>query len=186
MFDWNREIMFDDPEFFDTYVEKFPIGMKRNSIFYEFPYWENLNISYLLDPVHIFKNVSSSWWGHISLKESDILGVRRDLISSKTKNKHWPRQESRGEASPSWSFKEGDVPWIWKKEDLSLENEVLMGVKVPSLYGSSLRRCFTVHQNHLSGLKLHDHLILIKVRHMSKIWFYYLYFLFLCHGIKHN
>jgi hypothetical protein len=30
MFDSNGEPMFDDLEFFDTYVEKFPIGMKMN------------------------------------------------------------------------------------------------------------------------------------------------------------
>jgi hypothetical protein len=166
MFDSNGEPMFDDPEFFDTYVEKFPIGMKRKSVFYELPYWEHLKISHLLDPMHIFKNVSSSLWRHISSKESDTLVVRRDLISSKTKKKHWPRQETRGEVGPSWSFKEGDVPWILKKDDLSLEKEVIMSVRVPSLYGSSLRHCFTV-EDHLSGLKSHDHLNLLRVR-MSK------------------
>jgi hypothetical protein len=83
--------------------------------------------------MHIFKNVSSSLWRHIPSKESDTLAVRRDLISSKTKKKHWPRQESRGEIGPSWYFKEGDVPWILKKEYLSLakevilENEVILG-----------------------------------------------------------
>jgi hypothetical protein len=115
MFDSNGEPMFDDLELFDTYVEKFPIGIKRKSIFYELPYWEHLKIAHLLYPMHIFENVSSSLWRYISLNESDTSTVRRDLISSKTKNKHWPRQESRGEASPSWSFKEGDVPWILKK-----------------------------------------------------------------------
>ena len=55
MFDWNVEPMFKDPEVFDTYVEKFPIGMKRKFVFYEFPYWENLMISQLLGPIHIFK-----------------------------------------------------------------------------------------------------------------------------------
>jgi hypothetical protein len=58
--------------------------------------------------------------------------VRRDIISSKTKKKHWPRHESRGEASPSWSFNEGDVPWILKKHDFSMEKDVIMGVKAPS------------------------------------------------------
>lgn len=60
--------MFNDPELFDTYVEKLSIVMNRKYVFYELPYWENLNISYLLDPMHIFKNVSSSLWRHISLK----------------------------------------------------------------------------------------------------------------------
>ena len=53
--DSNGEPMFDDPEFFDTYVEKFPIGMKIKSIFYNVPYWEHLKITHLLDPMHIFK-----------------------------------------------------------------------------------------------------------------------------------
>ena len=29
MFNSNGEPMFDDPEFFDTYVEKIPIGVKK-------------------------------------------------------------------------------------------------------------------------------------------------------------
>ena len=39
IFNSNGEPMFDDLEFFDTYVEKFPIRMKRKSIFYNKPYW---------------------------------------------------------------------------------------------------------------------------------------------------
>lgn len=74
---------------------------------------------------------------HIS-KESDTLVVRRYFIDLKTKKKHWRRKESRGEAGPYWCFKEGDVPWILKKDDLSLAKEVILGVKVPSLYGTTL------------------------------------------------
>jgi hypothetical protein len=174
MFDSNGDPMFDDTKFFDTYVEKFPIGMKKKSIFYELPYWQHIKISHLLDLMHIFKNVSYSLWRNISLKESDTLVVRRDIISSKSKKKHSPRQESKGEVGPSWSFKEGDVPWILKKEDISLEKEVMLGVKVPYLYGSSLRHFFTLSQEHFLRLKSHDYLNLLKVRHTSKICFYYL------------
>ena len=69
--------------------------------------------------------------------------------------------------SNSWFFKEGDVPWIFKKDDISLAKEVIMGLRVPSTYGSSLRYYFTV-DDHLSGLKSHDHLNLLRVRIMSK------------------
>ena len=88
MFASNEEPMFDDPYFFNTNVEKFSIGMKRKSIFYDLPYWEHLKIAHLLDPMHIFKNVSSSLWRHISLKKIDTLAVRKALITSKTKKKH--------------------------------------------------------------------------------------------------
>lgn len=68
MFDSNGEIMFDDPKLLDTDVEKFPIGMKRKFAFSDLTYWLQLNISNLLDPMHIFQNVSSSLWRNISLK----------------------------------------------------------------------------------------------------------------------
>lgn len=150
--------------------------MKRKSIFYDLPYWEHFNIAHLLDPVHIVKIVSSSLWRHISSKQSDTLVVRKDLITSKPKIKYWPRWlESKGSEegvgpSNSWFFKEGDVPWIFKKDDISLAKEVIMDVRVPTSYGSSLQRCFTV-DDHLSGLKSHDHLNLLRVCIMSKAWF---------------
>ena len=55
--------MFDNPEFFDT------LGMKMESMFYELSYWEHINISHLLDPMHIFKSVSYYLWRHISSKK---------------------------------------------------------------------------------------------------------------------
>jgi hypothetical protein len=66
----------------------------------------------------IFKNVSYYLWRNISSNESDTLVFRTYLISSKTKKKHWPRQESRGEVGPFGSFKEGDVLWILNKDDI--------------------------------------------------------------------
>ena len=81
------------------------------------------------------------------------------------------RQENRGVVGPSWNFEEGDVPWILKKNDLSLAKEVILGVKVPYLYWSTLRHCFTIDE-FLSRVKSHDHLNLIKV-HMSKKCFYF-------------
>jgi hypothetical protein len=44
------------------------------------------------------------------IKKIEAFTIRRGLISFNTKKRHYPRKESRGEASPSWSFKEGDVP----------------------------------------------------------------------------
>ena len=162
---------------------EFPIGMKRKYIFYNLPYWENLKITLLLDPMHIFKKFSSSLWRNISSKKSDTLAVRKYLITSKTKKKHWPRRlESTGaEAgvgpSNSWYFKEGDVPWILKIYYISLAKEFIMGVRVPYSYGSSLRRCFTV-EDHFSGLKSHDHLNLLTI-HKSKKLLYNFYFIFM-------
>ena len=43
-------------------------------------------------------------------QKNDKFSSKRDLISSNTKKKHWPRQENRGEDGHSFSFKKGDVP----------------------------------------------------------------------------
>ena len=42
-----KKIQFNDPKFFNTYVEKMSIQMEIKSVFYKIPYWENLNISHL-------------------------------------------------------------------------------------------------------------------------------------------
>jgi hypothetical protein len=88
--------------------------------------------------MHIFKNVLSYLWRHISSNKSDTSVVRRDLIASNTKKRHWPTKETRGKVGPSWSFKEGGVLWILKKDDLSMEKDVILSVKAPSLYGLTL------------------------------------------------
>ena len=92
MFDSNGEPMFNDIELFDTCDEKMAEGMSMKLIFYELPYWEHLNTSHLLYPMHIFKKTSCSLWTHISPKNKDVLSSRRDLIYSITKKKHWTRQ----------------------------------------------------------------------------------------------
>ena len=80
MFDSNGEPLFNDLKFFDTYVEKMPIGMKRKSIIYEHSYWKHLKIVHLLDPMHIFINVSSSLWRHISSKKVTYWLLREILF----------------------------------------------------------------------------------------------------------
>ena len=88
------------------------IRMKMKSLFYELPYWEHLKFYHSIYPMHILKNVSSSLWRHITLNKCDTLNVGRDLISSNTRKRHWPRKESIGDVSPSSDFKEGVVMWI--------------------------------------------------------------------------
>ena len=128
--------------------------------------------------MHIFKKISSSLWRHISSKQSDTLAVRKDLITLKTKKKYWPRRLE------VWDQRWALVPLIHgfskkvrshgfkKKDDISFAKEFIVDVRVPTSYGSSLRRNF-IADDHLSGLKSHDHLNLLRVRIMSKAWFYY-------------
>jgi hypothetical protein len=98
------------------------------------------------------------------------MALRRDIIASNTKTIHWPRNKTRGEVGPSWSFKEEDVPWILKNYDISMGKHVILGVNEPSLYGSTLRCCFNVDGNFL-GLKSQDHMNLIRVCMLNTLFF---------------
>lgn len=55
-----------------------PPGMKRLSIYHQLPYWGELQISHLLDPMHIFKNVGDSIWAHL-VGDKDMWGELEDL-----------------------------------------------------------------------------------------------------------
>jgi hypothetical protein len=51
-------------------------------------------------------------------------------------------------------------------------NDVILGVKAPFLYGSTLQNCFTVEGNML-GLKSHDHLNLLRVCMLNTLFLFY-------------
>ena len=67
-----------------------PPGMTRYSIIFGLPYWTQLKINNLLDPMHIFKNVTQQIWDHIT-SARDNLGVREDLQLSGRLPIAWPR-----------------------------------------------------------------------------------------------
>lgn len=93
-------------------VAEMPKGMRRKSIFYELPYWKDLLISHLLDPMHIFKNVPDSIFRRISRKYKDTLSSRRDIALSRTKfyKRHlWPNKENETYAK---------APCVLKKKEL--------------------------------------------------------------------
>ena len=54
------------------YHEGLPNGMKRFSILFELPYWINLQINHLLDPMHILNNVETLLWDHIIGKKDSL------------------------------------------------------------------------------------------------------------------
>ena len=133
-----------------------PNGMKRKSIFYDLPYWKDLLIAHLLDPMHIFKNVPDSIFKHISGKEEDTLSSRRDISLSHTKfdRKHmWPNRVNKTYAEASW---------ILKKKELHQLKNVTCSIRTPIGYGSSLDKSFTI-DGHIIGFKRHDFHNFMKV-----------------------
>ena len=87
-----------------------PPGMTRYSIFFCLPYWSELKINHLLDPLHIFKNVAQQIWDHIT-SACDNLAVREDLQLTRRLHDTWPLEGQKGEVILP------KAPWILSKEE---------------------------------------------------------------------
>ena len=78
--------------------------MKRLNAFYGLPYWEDLLINHLLDPMHVFKNVGVAIWKHLT-GAMDNIKARKDLEVVGVKKVCWIH--AKGEIPPA--------PWILTK-----------------------------------------------------------------------
>ncbi|MCO5563467.1 hypothetical protein L7F22_017109 [Adiantum nelumboides] len=90
--------------------EGLPPGMKRFSILYELPYWTSLRINHLLDPMHIFKNVGSLLWDHITGRK-DSHGARTDLQEVGIMKELWPVTRADGRITLP------KAPWVLSKAE---------------------------------------------------------------------
>ena len=130
-----------------------PPGMTRYSIFFRLPYWSELKINHLLDPMHIFKNVAQQIWDHIT-SARDNLGVRQDLQLMGRLPDTWPIQAQNGK------FILPKAPWILSKEEEKRVKTVIKSFRTPTGYMRSLKGAFTKSKKRgseqLYGLKTHD------------------------------
>ena len=127
--------------------------MKGVNTFSALPYWEELLINHLLDPMHIFKNVAQQIWDHIT-SARDNVGVRKDLQLSGRLPNTWPKQGENGK------FILPKAPWILNKEEEKRVKTVIKSFGTPTGYMRSLKGAFTKSKKRgseqLYGLKTHD------------------------------
>lgn len=128
--------------------EGFPPGMKRFSILYELPYWTSLRINHLLDPMHIFKNVGSLLWDHITGRK-DSHGARADLQDVGIMEELWPVTTADGRITLP------KAPWVLAKAEEHKAKHIIRTIRTPTGLMHSLRTAFT-SDGKLSGLKSHD------------------------------
>ena len=86
--------------------------MKTLNCFHSLPYWHKLLINHLLDPMHIFKNVSQVIWDHI-IGKRDTIGCCRDL-------------EKVNRMPHLWIDESGNLPvapWVLSKQEMTLVKE---------------------------------------------------------------
>ena len=123
-------------------------GMKRLSIFHQLPYWGDLLINHLLDPMHIFKNVADILWKTMT-GNKETKGQRDDLEEIGCMPELWARTRPNGKVLLPRS------PWVFSKMEEQQVKRTISKFRTPTGCMHCLKSAFTKDDD-LSGLKSHD------------------------------
>jgi hypothetical protein len=131
------------------------------SIFFELPYWEDLKINHLLDPMHIFKNVATTVWEHM-MGVRDSLAIRMDLQCCGKMPSAWPVERKNGQVILP------RAPWTLTRSEMRDVKEMITTIRTPTGYMRCLRGAFSKQRRkgveQLAGLKSHDWHKMLQVR----------------------
>ena len=138
-----------------------PKGMSRYSILLTLPYWTNLKIQHLLDPMHVFKNVGQAIWDHI-IGKKDSLGVKEDMRTTS----HLPPLASP-RMGPSGKMILSKAPWILLIVEQECTKGVMASIQTLIGYMCSLKGAFAMTKKgdstQLYGLESHGWHKMLKI-----------------------
>ena len=124
---------------------------KRKSIFFYLEYWQHLLVRYVLDVMHIEKNVCESIYGtllHQPGKTKDRVKARRDLIELHIRGKLISSENDKNSIPV--------VPYTLSKKKKKMFCQTLFETKVPEGYSSNFKSLVNLDDCRLQGLKSHD------------------------------
>lgn len=133
-------------------------GWRKESIFFQLPYWSKLKLRHNLDVMHIEKNVSENIIGtlmNIKGKTKDTLKSRLDLVKLGIRQDLHPIvDEDRVRMPVACYTLQGDAK--------SAFCEMFEGLKTPDGYCSNISRCVKDSGQKLSCMKSHDHHVFLE------------------------
>ncbi|KAL3679629.1 hypothetical protein R1sor_022585 [Riccia sorocarpa] len=132
------------------------VGLKRWSIFNQLPYWKDLLIHHLLDPMHIKANVTKSLIKRI-FGEKDGQPARRACEEFGVHSEAWIHVTDGGvETLPP-------APWVLNTQQRKILRERISEIRFPTGFGSCLRKAFEKEgAKWPASLKSHDYHILLQ------------------------
>nr|CAJ86268.1 H0901F07.5 [Oryza sativa] len=125
---------------------------KKNSIFWELPYWEFLDVRHAIDVMHLTKNLCVNLLGFLGAygKSKDTLEARNDLKHMEQRGDLHPEPKEKGShylSPPSYTL---------SKADNESMLECLESIKVPSGYSTNIKRIISTKEKKFTNLKSHD------------------------------
>ena len=107
----------------------------------------------MLDPMHIFKNVASNVWDHLT-GSKDSFAIRQDLQCTGRMRSAWPIEKRNGQITCP------KAPWCMSKDEEKDVKQVITKFRTPTGYMRCLKGAFSKIKRRgveqLSGLKSHD------------------------------
>nr|ABA99466.1 transposon protein, putative, CACTA, En/Spm sub-class [Oryza sativa Japonica Group] len=125
---------------------------KKNSIFWELPYWEFLDVRHAIDVMHLTKNLCVNLLGFLGVyrKSKDTLEARNDLKHMEQRGDFHPEPKEKGSHYLSLAS------YTLSKAEKESMFECLESIKVPSGYSTNIKRIISTKEKKFTNLKSHD------------------------------
>jgi hypothetical protein len=119
---------------------------KKKSIFWDLPYWKDLEVRSSIDVMHVTKNLCVNLLGFLGVygKTKDTPEAREDLQRWHEKDGMPPKQY------------EGPASYALTKEEKEIFFECLLSMKVPSGFSSNIKGIINMAEKKFQNLKSHD------------------------------
>jgi hypothetical protein len=133
---------------------------KKKSIFWELPYWKDLEVRNSIDVMHLTKNLCVNLLGFMGVygKPKDSLETRQDLQRMKEQDNLHPEKtdDARHYLRPA--------SYTLSNEEKETMFECLSSIKVPSGFSSNINGIINVPEKKFINLKSHDcHVIMTQL-----------------------
>jgi hypothetical protein len=127
---------------------------KKKSIFWDLPYWKDLEVRSAIDVMHVTKNLCVNLLGFLGVygKTKDTPEAREDQQRVHEKDGMHPKQY------------EGPASYALTKEEKEIFFECLLSMKVPSGFSSNIKGIINMAEKKFQNLKSHDcHVIMTQL-----------------------
>nr|AAT38070.1 putative TNP2 transposable element [Oryza sativa Japonica Group] len=125
---------------------------KKNSIFWELPYWEVLDVRRAIDVMHLTKNLCVNLLGFLG-----VYGKSKDTLEARNYLKHMEQREGlHPEPNEKGSYYLSPASYTLSKKEKESMFQCLESIKVPSGYSSNVKRIISTKDKKFTNLKSHD------------------------------
>ena len=127
---------------------------KKKSIFWDLPYWKDLEVRSSIDVMHVTKNLCVNLLGFLGVygKTKDTPEAREDLQRLHEKDGMPPKQYK------------GPASYALTKEEKEIFFECLLSMKVPTGFSSNIKGIINMPEKNFQNIKSHDcHVIMAQL-----------------------